>query len=182
MKSNIEKIQANGNLAKLLQFSEISKALTSENVLLKKTFSQTLKISEILATANENWNTAEVKDLLTKINISYKTKYDYFLDLTGYGKTYVSELLKIRKCPSEILTKFLETEPSPSVKKLIKLMDGKSEENVNTTAEKPTEKSETEKPAKFTTEKKGIDIKINSGVTKADITEAIKFLKGLKIK
>lgn len=180
MKTNFEKIAESKLLTKNLQVNEFNKALKVENELLKKSFSQTLKVSEIMAKANENWNSEDVKAELKNLNITYKDKYEFFNELTGYGKSYVAELLKISKVDNEVLTKFLEIEHSPSVKKLIKFMDGKSEETVNMTAERITERSEVKKPLKFTTDKKGINITITEGYTAEDVKEALKFLKALK--
>lgn len=181
MKSNIEKIAGSKLLTKNLQINEVNRALKVENELMKKTFSHTLKVCEIVGKINEAWNSEEVKNELKSLNITYKDKYEFFNEILGYGKSYVAELLKISKCKDDVLTNFLETEPAPSVKKLIKFMDGKSEEKVNMTAEQVSnDRSQVKKPLKFTTDKKGINITITEGYTAEDVKEALKFLKSLK--
>jgi len=180
MKSNFEKIAESKMLTKNLQIAEVNKALKIENEFMKKTFSHTLKICEIVLKINDAWNSEDVKDELKKLNITYKDKYEFFNEILGYGKSYVAELLKISKCKDEVLTKFLETEIAPSVKKLIKFMDGKSEEKVNMTAEGlPNDKSEVKKPLKFQSEKKGIEIKVNGMLTVDEKKEAMAFIKSL---
>jgi esterase/lipase len=170
LKTNFEKVIANVKLAKLLKVTEVKTAF-------KKSFADTLALADNIGKANENWESEEVKTLLKSANISYANKYEYFKELTSYGKSYIAELLQVSKMSSQIVADYLKIDViSPSIKKLIAF--SKPDSEINTTATKPIiDKTETKKPLKIKTKKSGIEITIHDGAEIVDFNEAIKKLQ-----
>ena len=173
MQTNVTKIGTNATLTKVLLVKQISQ-------LNGKEFAIQLQRANLYFQASENFKLQSTKDELTKLNITFRDKYDYFSQMFGTEKSQTAKLIRVGALDSQIISDYMANNKNHSLTELDNLR--KVDKDMNTTAEKPTEKSETEKPAKFTTAKKGIDIKINSGVTAEDIKEAIKYLKGLDIK
>jgi len=173
MQNNITKIETSVTLTKVLLVKQISQ-------LNGKEFSIQLQRANLYFQASENFKLQSTKDELQKLNVNFKDKYEYFSQMFGTEKSQTAKLIRVGSLDSQIISDYMSNNKNHSLTELDNLR--KVDKDMNTTAEKPTEKSETEKPSKFTTAKKGIDIKINSGVTTEDIKEAIKYLKGLDIK
>lgn len=172
MQTIIEKIEASKELTKVLLVKQIS-ALNG------KEFDIQLQRANLYFQASENYKLQSTKDELTKLNISFKDKYDYFEQLFGTKKSQSALLIRIGALDNQVVVDYKESTVNRTLDGLDNFRKGES--SMNTTAEQVSEKTETEKPAKFTTAKKGIDIKVNSGVTAEDIKEAVKFLKSLKV-
>jgi hypothetical protein len=173
MQTNQTKIETSTSLTKVLLVKQI-------NQLNGKEFSIQLQRANLYYQASENFKLQSTKDELTKLNINFKDKYEYFATMFNTEKSQTAKLIRIGALDTQIIADYIASTKNPTLTELDNLR--KADKDVNNTAEKPSEKSETEKPSKFTTSKKGIDIKINSGVTAEDIKEAIKYLKGLDIK
>jgi hypothetical protein len=173
MQTNVTKIETSTTLTKVLLVKQISQ-------LNGKEFSIQLQRANLYYQASENFKLQSTKDELNKLNVTFKDKYDYFSQMFNTERSQSAKLIRIGALDSKIISDYMANNKSHSLTELDNLR--KADKDMNTTAEKPSEKSQTEKPSKFTTAKKGIDIKINSGVTAEDIKEAIKYLKGLDIK
>lgn len=173
MQTNQSKIETSTTLTKVLLVKQIS-------TLNGKEFSIQLQRANLYYQASENFKLQSTKDEFSKLNINFKDKYEYFAQMFNTEKSQTAKLIRIGALDSQVVADYIASTKNPTLNGLDALRN--ADKDMNTTAEKPTEKSETEKPSKFTTAKKGIDIKINSGVTAEDIKEAIKYLKGLDIK
>lgn len=173
MQTNVNKIETSTSLYKVLMVKKISQ-------LNGKEFAIQLQRANLYFQASENFKLQSTKDELQKLNVTLKDKYEYFEQMFGTAKSQTAKLIRVGALDSQIISDYIANNKNHSLTELDNLR--KADKEMNTTAEKPTEKTETEKPAKFTTSKKGIDIKINSGVTAEDIKEAIKYLKALNIK
>lgn len=171
MQTLTNKIETSTTLNKLLNYKKIVDANG-------KDFALQIKRSQLYFEASENYKLQETKDEFKRLNIEFKDKYDYFLQCFGTAKMQSSKLIKIGKADAEKIADYLKSTDKPNITALYDFLNDKNENN--TTAEGITEKTETEKPAKFSTTKKGIDIKINSGVTAEDINEAIAYLQSLQ--
>jgi hypothetical protein len=167
-----QKIENSVSLNKLLNYKKIV-AING------KDFALQLQRALLYFEASENYKLTETKDEFKKLNIEFKDKYDYFLQCFGTKKTQTSVLIKIGSLDSQVIADYLKDNLRPSLDNLVEFTK-KDSADMNTTTEAITEKTETEKPTKFTTEKKGIDIKINSGVTNEDIKQAIEYLQSLQ--
>lgn len=173
MQNNVTKIETSTTLNKVLLIKQISK-------LNGKEFSIQLQRSSLYFQASENFKLQSTKDELAKLNVNFKDKYEYFSTMFGTEKSQTAKLIRVGALDSQVVSDYIANNKNHSLTELDNLR--KADKDINTTKEGISENSETEKPAKFSTTKKGIDIKINSGVTAEDIKEAIKFLKGLDIK
>lgn len=171
MQTLTNKIETSTTLNKLLNYKKI--------VLVNgKEFSIQLERSKLYFQASENYKLQETKDEFKKLNIEFNDKYDYFSKCFGTAKSWTATLIRCGGYSPEILADYLNSTKNHDIKGLDAFAKGDKAEN--TTTEGITEKTETEKPAKFSTTKKGIDIKINSGVTLEDINEAIQYLQSLQ--
>ena len=173
MQTNIAKIETSISLCKVLLVKQISQ-------LNGKEFSIQLQRANLYFQASENFKLQSTKDELQKLNVTFKDKYEYFSTMFGTEKSQTAKLIRVGALDSQIISDYMANNKNHSLTELDNLR--KADKDVNTTKEGISETSETEKPSKFSTSKKGIDIKINSGVTIEDIKEAIKYLKGLDIK
>jgi hypothetical protein len=174
MQTNQIKIESSNTLCKVLLVKQIS-------TLNGKEFDIQLQRANLYYQASENFKLQSTKDELNKLNVTFKDKYDYFEQMFNTAKSQSAKLIRIGALDTQIIADYKEKYKSKCT------LDGldnlrKADKESNTTKEGISENSETEKPSKFSTTKKGIDIKINSGVTADDIKEAIKYLKGLDIK
>ena len=172
MKNAIQKISENVTLTNLLQVEKI-------NRLFGKEFSIHLQRADYYYKASENYKLQETKDELKKLNIKFKDKYDYFNQFFGTKKTQSALLIKIGSIDKTIIADYLKENSKPSLENLAEFI--KVDKDINTTAEAITEKTETEKPKKFQTKNKGIEIKHNSGITAEDIKQALEYLNSLVI-
>lgn len=166
-----QKIENSVSLNKLLNYKKIA-------TINGKEFALQLQRASLYFEASENYKLTETKDEFKKLNIEFKDKYDYFLQCFGTKKTQTSVLIKVGSLDNQIISDYLKDNLHPSLDKLVEFI--KVDKADNNTTEGISEKTETEKPAKFSTTKKGIDIKINSGVTMEDINEAIEYLQSLQ--
>ena len=166
-----QKVENSTTLNKLLNYKKILDANG-------KDFALQIKRASLYFEASENYKLQETKDEFKRLNIEFKDKYHYFLECFGTAKMQSSKLIKIGKADSEKIAEYLKSTDKPNITALYDFLNDKNENN--TTTEGITEKTETEKPAKFSTTKKGIDIKINSGVTDEDFNEAIAYLQSLQ--
>ena len=171
MQTNIEKLTANTTLTKLLCVKQISEIIGKE-------FSLQLKRAELYYKASENYKLQETKDELKKLNINFTDKYDYFAQFFGTQKSMSAKYIRVGALDSQVIADYVASTKNPNITELDKFSKGDKDSNL--TAEGITEKTETEKPAKFSTTKKGIDIKVNSGATAEDIAEAINYLQSLQ--
>lgn len=172
----VELINTNTKLIKLLMINEINKAIQKDSDFAKKTFSHSLLKADFFGKADENYKSNEVKDIFKELNITFKDKYEYFNLMYGMGKTQTALLISISKLDKEIIENYLQVDNSPTLDKLYKFAKGTNESEINVTAEKISERSETEKPKKVTTENKHVEAKINSGATKNEVIELIQKL------
>jgi hypothetical protein len=177
----MKKVTENSTLSKLLLVKEINKVIETENVFFQKSFSNSLKKAELFYKASESYKLSEVKDELHKINVVFKDKYDYFEQMYNLKKTQTSVLIKVGKLDNEVIQNYLQSTSAPTIDKLIKFIKDGKETETNETAEGISEESKKEKPKKFTTDKKGIEIKINSGITPEDIKQALEYLNTLMV-
>jgi len=172
MKNAVQKIRGNVTLTNLLQVEKI-------NRLFGKEFSIHLQRADYYYKASENYKLQETKDELKKLNIEFKDKYDYFLQFFGTKKTQSALLIKIGSIDKVIIADYLKENLYPTLEKLSEFI--KVDKDINLTAEGISEESKKEKPKKFTTDKKGIEIKINSGITAEDIKQALEYLNTLMV-
>lgn len=177
---NVELINTNTKLVKLLMINEINKAIqkgkSQESEFYKKTFSHSLLKADFFGKADENYKSNEVKEIFNELNIKFVDKYEYFKQMYNLGKTQTALLISISKLDKEIIDNYLQVDNSPTLDKLSKFAKGNNENEMDVTAEKISERSETEKPKKVTTESKHVEAKINSGATKNEVIELIQKL------
>jgi len=172
----VETINNNNKLVKLLMINEINKAIVKDNEFSKKTFSHSLLKADFFGKADENYKGTEVKEIFAELNVVFKDKYEYFSAMYGMGKSQTALLISISKLDKEIIESYLLSDISPTLQNLAKFVKGTKETETNVTAEGITEKSETAKPKKVTTEAKHIEAKISEGATKNEVIELIKKL------
>lgn len=166
-----QKVENSTTLNKLLNYKKIVDANG-------KDFALQIKRSQLYFEASENYKLQETKEEFKRLNIEFKDKYDYFLQCFGTAKMQSSKLIKIGKADAEKIAEYLKSTDKPNITALYDFLNDKKENN--TTTEGISEKTETEKPRKFTTAAKGIDIKVNSGFNANDIDQARKFLDELE--
>jgi hypothetical protein len=169
----IELINSNNKLIKLLMINEINKAIAKDNDFAKKTFSHSLLKADFFGKADENYKSTEVKEIFSELNITFKDKYEYFNLMYGMGKTQTALLISISKLDKEIIEGYIFQDDAPTLDKLNKFVKGTKETEMNVTAEGISEKSETAKPKKVTTEAKHVEAKISEGATKNEVIELI---------
>lgn len=170
MQTNQQKIESNVTLTKVLYVKQIS-------LLNGKEFQIQLQRANLYFQASESYKLQSTKDELSKVNVTFKDKYEYFETFFGTKKSQTALLIRVGALDVQIIADYKASANAQTLDGLDKF--SKPQTDMNTTAEGITEKTETEKPSKFSTTKKGIDIKINSGVTAEDIKEAIEYLKSL---
>lgn len=195
MLNNAQKVEQSTQLNKALNYGKIIETIGKE-------FNLQLERAKLYYKASENFKLLETKEELKKLNIDFKDKYQYFLECFGTAKSQTSRLIKVGGAEPEKIKEYRDMELEPlrnsleyinasdadrlkmekkvtcSIDRLFAFL-GDKKDNSTTTAPTTTTTT-TEKPAKFSTAKKGIDIKINSGVTAEDIAEAIAYLQSLQ--
>ena len=172
----VETINNNNKLVKLLMINEINKAIAKDNDFAKKTFSHSLLKADFFGKADENYKSQEVKDIFTELGIAFKDKYEYFQSMYGYGKSQTALLISISKLDKETIESYLIADNSPTLQNLAKFVKGTKETETNTTSKGISERSETAKPKKVTTEAKHVEFKASQGATKNEVIELIQKL------
>jgi hypothetical protein len=166
------------------QFEAINKAHRNEFEAQKKTFAHVLTLCQLYGKASEYLSSKQGKAERMRLNVK-GDKYDIFEALFGRKKTQTSLYITASKISPDILEQFKNSNIPHTLENFVKFAKAEnetSEGEINTTREGITERNETEKPAKYTTAKKGIDIKVNSGFTADDIADAIAYLQSLQVK
>ena len=169
----VETINKNTKLVKLLMINEINKAILKDDEFAKKTFSHSLLKADFFGKADEGYKSQDVKDIFAELGITFIDKYEYFQSMYGYGKSQTALLISISKLDKEIINSYLIADNSPTLQNLAKFVKGTKETETNTTREGISEKSETAKPKKVTTEAKHVEAKISEGATKNEVIELI---------
>jgi hypothetical protein len=173
MNTQIKKVTENAKLVKLLMINELSKVTAKGNEFAKKTFANELQKCTFYGKADENYKSNEVKEIFTEINVTFKNKYEYFTLQSGYKETSIKQFLRIAKLDNEVIENFLSVENCPTLDKLDKFVKDGKETETNLTKEGITERSETAKPKKVTTDKKHAEAKISEGADRNEVIELI---------
>lgn len=184
MATIFEKLQSSKDLNKGINTELINGTLFKVEESIKKTFAHSLKVAQLFGKANDYIGTKQAKDELKRLNVE-GNKYVIFGELFGLKETQIKLYIAVSKIPADVVAEFQTSNISQTLvnlKKFAKQGDEESEPTTNLTKEGISEYSKTDKGQKFSTTKKGIDIKVNAGVTAEDIAEAIKYLQSLQVK
>jgi hypothetical protein len=147
-----------------------------------KEFAIQLKRAELYYKASENFKLQSTKDELTKVNVNFKDKYDYFEQFFGTKKTQTSVLIKVGNLDKQIISDYVASTSKHTIDNLISFAKGDKQTDMNTTTEGINERTETIKPLKFASDKKGIEIKVNGTLTADEKKQALEFIKNLQTK
>lgn len=184
MNTLLNKLQSSKDLNKGINTELINGTLFKVEESIKKTFSHSLKVAQLFGKANDYISTKQAKDELKRLNVE-GNKYVIFSELFGLKETQIKLYIAVSKISPDIIAQFQTSNISQTLvnlKKFAKQDDEPNEPTTNLTKEGISEYSKTDKGSKFSTTKKGIDIKVNAGVTAEDIAEAIKYLNELQVK
>jgi hypothetical protein len=185
-----DRVQKSPDILKGIGFDSINKLAHNVNESEKRTFGHSLKLAAALHRANEYFTSKEGRTERDRLGMGDVPKHEFFNALFGFAKAHTFRLISVGKLQAtapDVVTAYLDSDGPLSLIGLVKFAkvsdsDGDGDGDVNTTATAPTERSTKEKPAKYTTGGKGIEIKINSGVTAQDVADAIAYLQSLDIK